>query len=317
MPGRHASANAYRYAYQGSEKDNEITGFEGAHITTYYRGGDTRIGRWWSTDPVTYANEGTYNFMGNNPIIYNDIMGDVVKFRGKGARRAIKIARRGDKKFDNFIKELEANSTTFFLTATRDKNAKALSIENLKSDITGQSKGDVLKFDPRLAISVTQKQFLFSGTVSGKRKPFDFGKAQKKVNLDKNTPFGDELAGFSITGPKSENELISVDGRAAKPAINVPAGQGTITITGEVFPNKFDDMSVTQRDRYGVEGFEDHLRAFSVRYVVSALSVPVIVKVPIGIFGRPRWRAAERNYKLEPGEVMVNFTIKAGKLGNR
>lgn len=77
MPGRQFNAADYRYGYnKGSEKDDEITGVTGAHITTFHREGDTRAEFWWSPDPVFNPSESPYSWMNRNPIMYNDPMGD-------------------------------------------------------------------------------------------------------------------------------------------------------------------------------------------------------------------------------------------------
>ncbi|NOQ72871.1 MAG: hypothetical protein GQ574_12750 [Crocinitomix sp.] len=65
----------YRYGYQGSEKDDEIKG-NGNSYTTYFRQLDPRIGRWLSIDPKATSWESPYVSMGNNPILYNDVLGD-------------------------------------------------------------------------------------------------------------------------------------------------------------------------------------------------------------------------------------------------
>jgi len=75
MPGRTFSSGNYRYGYQGSEKDDEISG-QGNTYTTHYRGLDVRLGRWLSTDPVVHPHLSPYNSMYNNPIIYNDVYGN-------------------------------------------------------------------------------------------------------------------------------------------------------------------------------------------------------------------------------------------------
>ena len=51
MPGRSFNSDAYRYGYQGSEKDNEVKG-NGNHYTTEFRQLDPRLGRWFSVDPI-------------------------------------------------------------------------------------------------------------------------------------------------------------------------------------------------------------------------------------------------------------------------
>ncbi len=65
MPARN-TLGAYRYAFQGQEKDSE-TGKEAFQLRLW----DARIGRWLTTDPVgQYASP--YLGMGNNPIIRID-----------------------------------------------------------------------------------------------------------------------------------------------------------------------------------------------------------------------------------------------------
>jgi len=70
---------AYRYGYQGSEKDDEVKG-QGNSYTTRFRQLDPRIGRWLSIDPKATAWESPYVSMGNNPIINNDILGDTIRY---------------------------------------------------------------------------------------------------------------------------------------------------------------------------------------------------------------------------------------------
>ena len=76
MPGRYSGGSGYRYGYQGSEKDDEITGVEGSHMTTFFREIDTRLGRMWSVDPVFQPWQSPYNSMENSPIWLNDPRGD-------------------------------------------------------------------------------------------------------------------------------------------------------------------------------------------------------------------------------------------------
>ena len=67
MPNRHIQdANAYRYAYQGQEKDPE-TGKEAFELRLW----DGRIGRWLTTDPAGQYSS-PYLGMGNNPISLTD-----------------------------------------------------------------------------------------------------------------------------------------------------------------------------------------------------------------------------------------------------
>lgn len=81
MPDRKGGRNDYRFAYQGSEVDNEVKG-NGNSYTTYFRQLDTRLGRWMSLDPVRQPWQSPYCSMDNNPIFFNDILGDKVGYGG-------------------------------------------------------------------------------------------------------------------------------------------------------------------------------------------------------------------------------------------
>jgi RHS repeat-associated protein len=65
----------YRYGYQGSEKDNEVNSSNGTSYTTEFRQLDTRLGRWFSSDPVFQPWQSSYTSMDNNPINYTDVRG--------------------------------------------------------------------------------------------------------------------------------------------------------------------------------------------------------------------------------------------------
>jgi len=80
MPGRNGEETGagYRYGYQGSEKDDDVKG-EGNSYTTHFRQLDPRVGRWLSIDPKSTTLESPYVSMANNPIMYNDMLGDTIR----------------------------------------------------------------------------------------------------------------------------------------------------------------------------------------------------------------------------------------------
>ena len=79
LPNRIDDAGSeYRYGYQGSEMDEEVKGSKGTSYTTYFRQLDPRVGRWLSIDPKATAWESPYVSMGDNPIRFNDPMGDSI-----------------------------------------------------------------------------------------------------------------------------------------------------------------------------------------------------------------------------------------------
>jgi RHS repeat-associated protein len=76
MPGRHYDAGVgYRYGFNGKEQDKDINS-----LTAYdygFRIYNPGIGRFLSVDPLTkrYPNYSTYQFSGNNPVMFVDIDG--------------------------------------------------------------------------------------------------------------------------------------------------------------------------------------------------------------------------------------------------
>jgi RHS repeat-associated protein len=80
MPNRHfADADGYRYGFNGMEKDDEVKGSTGTVFSTTWRGYNSRLGRWWSVDPMTNVlpSESPYNFANNIPTVGADPAGDI------------------------------------------------------------------------------------------------------------------------------------------------------------------------------------------------------------------------------------------------
>jgi RHS repeat-associated protein len=76
VPNRNASTPAYRYGFQGQEKDDEIKG-EGNSLNYTYRMHDPRIGRFFSRDPLEgkYPFYSPYAFSGNRVIDATELEG--------------------------------------------------------------------------------------------------------------------------------------------------------------------------------------------------------------------------------------------------
>jgi len=66
LPERQGSSSAYRYGFQGQEKDDEIKG-EGNSVNYKYRMHDPRIGRFFAVDPLAseYPHNSPYAFSEN------------------------------------------------------------------------------------------------------------------------------------------------------------------------------------------------------------------------------------------------------------
>lgn len=125
MPGRSYNSNSYRYGWnKGSEKDDEITGVSGSHYTTYFREIDTRLGRMWSRDPVFQPWQSPYTSMDNNPIFYNDPLGDDVKYKKFGDRVRVGLARLFSKKFNEDFKSKRDDNLNTFTYARENNNPR-------------------------------------------------------------------------------------------------------------------------------------------------------------------------------------------------
>ena len=79
VPNRHGSSTAYRYGFQGQEKDDEIKG-EGNSLNYTFRMHDPRVGRFFAIDPLfkDYPYNSTYAFSENRVM-------DAVELEGREA----------------------------------------------------------------------------------------------------------------------------------------------------------------------------------------------------------------------------------------
>ena len=66
VPNRTGSAPAYRYGFQGQEKDDEIKGGNGNSLNYTFRMHDPRIGRFFATDPLSSS------FPWNSPYAFSE-----------------------------------------------------------------------------------------------------------------------------------------------------------------------------------------------------------------------------------------------------
>ncbi len=79
-----SECQAYRFSFNGQEKDDEITGVTGSHLDFGARIYDARIGRWLSIDKYwsKFPALSGYSYAANSPIIIIDEGGNVIKLVG-------------------------------------------------------------------------------------------------------------------------------------------------------------------------------------------------------------------------------------------
>lgn len=82
QPGRCFNGNYYRFGFNGQEKTDEINGSSN-HNTALFWEYDTRLGRRWNLDPNPQISISDYASFANNPILFTDLLGDIVEIKGE------------------------------------------------------------------------------------------------------------------------------------------------------------------------------------------------------------------------------------------
>jgi len=112
MPGRSYNANGYRFGFNGQKKDDEVFNDPSTSYTAEFWQYDSRIGRRWNLDPKPNPAISQYATFALNPILYNDMLGDTVKY-SNGAEEYVKKAMGNDKNFAKRISELHASDVVY------------------------------------------------------------------------------------------------------------------------------------------------------------------------------------------------------------
>ncbi len=81
-----AKVYSYRYAFQGQEKVDEVSG-KGSSYTAEFWQYDSRLGRRWNLDPKPNPAISPYATYANNPILYQDLLGDTIRVAGNKVQR--------------------------------------------------------------------------------------------------------------------------------------------------------------------------------------------------------------------------------------
>lgn len=66
--------NAYRYGFNGMERDDEVSGAGNSYTAQFWQF-DARLGKRWNIDPILKSHESPYASFANNPIMFVDPVG--------------------------------------------------------------------------------------------------------------------------------------------------------------------------------------------------------------------------------------------------
>ncbi len=217
MVGRNGGSS-YRYAFNGMEKDDDVNGV-GNSYTTYFRQYDSRLGKWFSTDPLaaSFASMSPYVAFNDNPIIFVDPRGDSPKKDSKG-----KIKRK-QKKFERKAKRYLRNSgiegevqdhfdeiKSHFDKKYQDKNwyyvVTSVSKGNAISTSTVSILSDYYAYSNKLKTSVTKNHRL---DVGGRSNIMDLRPVFKETMLsdDGSSIEVNRYPNFSDVGKKANSKV--------------------------------------------------------------------------------------------------------------
>ena len=168
VPNRHASSAAYRYGFQGQEKDDELKG-EGNSLNYKFRMHDPRVGRFFAVDPLEkdYPWNSPYAFSENRVLDGIELEGlEYIPINGDGIVRSFKTK---IKKVDASITESWNDFTDIFSEEGRERRRKKgigalpFGVEFTGWDKSGEVKPTVVSMDtPTVKLDVTGVDLIIS-----------------------------------------------------------------------------------------------------------------------------------------------------------
>ena len=111
-------ANAYRYGFNGQEKDDEVSGSGNINTAMFWEY-DTRLGRRWNLDPKPVTGYSDYSCFNNNPIVNIDILGDIVDHNSRRDKVNTNLGRMFNKEFRQNYRQLKNSDQLYVFNGSK------------------------------------------------------------------------------------------------------------------------------------------------------------------------------------------------------
>lgn len=137
MPGRNfnLASNVYRYGFNCQEMDDEVSG-KGNTNTAMFWEYDCRLGRRWNVDPKPNPSFSSYSAFANNPIWYNDVLGDTAKYGSFWDRVRVGLTRVASRKFNEQFKAYKDSRTSYTYKLKSDSPSLQIAKPDYGKDLT-------------------------------------------------------------------------------------------------------------------------------------------------------------------------------------
>jgi len=98
---------------------------------------DTRLGRRWNRDPKPNLSLSEFVTFANNPIWFNDPLGDIVKYSSFKDRFKVALGRISSKEFNKSFKELKVSEETYIFKGSKRDLEDATNTDDIKKRLDG------------------------------------------------------------------------------------------------------------------------------------------------------------------------------------
>jgi len=277
MPNRHNSTEAYRYGFNGMEKDDEVKNDAGTHLDFGARAYDSRLGRFMSIDRQTskYTSLTPYNFVANNPITNIDPNGEEIVYASNvdlsAQKAAIEKLRKENVMFNMIYEFLDALDYPIYIIGFEDRMkgvAKGYAQLIMEDDDEGLD-GNYMRmaFDTDIATDLTYvEEFLHSVQHHFYERDRPGQELEAEVKVARVVLLG-------WTDPLPENTDNETPDKTSTSAVNASVSFGSIyssgTTEGAELGEKYLSNNNGSNREIGTEGgvlndeYSDYLQIFS------------------------------------------------------